>query len=165
MMVPMTHLVMVDRCCRDTAPEEVLKVVEEELSKLSSLEPSSSEFNVTRNYLEWLTSIPWGQYRCSNRSPPTVYHYAMLLTNSSSSGGGGRCSVGSLSLRRVTAVLTPLYLPPDPCSEEKFDIPHAQAVLDEDHYGLEDVKERILEFIAVGKLRGTTQVGLPRTPG
>ena len=48
---------------RDTAPEEVLKVVEEELNKLSSLEPSSSEFNVTRNYLEWLTSIPWGQHR------------------------------------------------------------------------------------------------------
>lgn len=33
-------------------------------------------------------------------------------------------------------------------------------VLDEDHYGLDDVKERILEFIAVGKLRGSTQVGV-----
>eukprot|EP00191_Tetraselmis_sp_GSL018_P003625 CAMPEP_0177620688 /NCGR_PEP_ID=MMETSP0419_2-20121207/27087_1 /TAXON_ID=582737 /ORGANISM="Tetraselmis sp., Strain GSL018" /LENGTH=860 /DNA_ID=CAMNT_0019120359 /DNA_START=394 /DNA_END=2976 /DNA_ORIENTATION=+ len=89
---------------RDTAPEEAIKVVEDELNKLSSLEPSSSEFNVTRNYLEWLTSIPWG------------YH-------------------------------TP----------EKLEIPHAQKVLDEDHYGLEDVKERILEFIAVGRMRGTTQ--------
>lgn len=31
-------------------------------------------------------------------------------------------------------------------------------MLDEDHYGLEDVKKLILEFIAVGKLRGSTQV-------
>lgn len=43
------------------------------------------------------------------------------------------------------------------CSDENFDILRAQKILDEDHYGLTDVKERILEFIAVGKLRGSSQ--------
>lgn len=43
------------------------------------------------------------------------------------------------------------------CSEENFDVNRAQKILDEEHYGLEDVKERILEFIAVGRLRGKTQ--------
>lgn len=42
-------------------------------------------------------------------------------------------------------------------SEENFDVHRAQKVLDEEHYGLEDVKERILEFIAVGRLRGKAQ--------
>lgn len=42
-------------------------------------------------------------------------------------------------------------------SDENFDVLRAQRILDEDHYGLTDVKERILEFIAVGKLRGSSQ--------
>ncbi|XP_024524109.1 lon protease homolog 1, mitochondrial [Selaginella moellendorffii] len=87
---------------RKQCPEHVLQVIDEELSKLQGLESSSSEFNVTRNYLDWLTALPWGQY-----------------------------------------------------SKENFDVRQAQTVLDEDHYGLSDVKERILEFIAVGKLKGT----------
>ncbi len=37
-------------------------MIEEELSKLSGLEQASSEFNVTRNYLDWLTSLPWGKH-------------------------------------------------------------------------------------------------------
>ncbi|KAA0048064.1 lon protease-like protein 1 [Cucumis melo var. makuwa] len=41
--------------------------------------------------------------------------------------------------------------------DENFDVLGAQKILDEDHYGLTDVKERILEFIAVGKLRGSSQ--------
>jgi Lon-like ATP-dependent protease len=85
-------------------PEAVRKVFDEEVNKLAHLETAASEFNVTRNYLDWLTQIPWGQ-----RSP------------------------------------------------ESFGIPNAQTVLDEDHFGLEDVKDRILEFIAVGKLRGTVE--------
>ncbi|RIA89301.1 Lon protease C-terminal proteolytic domain-containing protein [Glomus cerebriforme] len=85
-------------------PEGVKKVFEEEINKLAHLEPAASEFNVTRNYLDWLTQVPWGL-----RSP------------------------------------------------ENYNIKHAVKVLDEDHYGLQDVKDRILEFIAVGKLRGTVE--------
>lgn len=88
---------------KDRIPEEARRVIEEEMAKLSGLESASSEFNVTRNYLDWLTAIPWGHY-----------------------------------------------------TQERLDIQHAQKVLDQDHYGLEDVKDRILEFIAVGRLRGST---------
>lgn len=85
-------------------PEAVRKVFDDEINKLAHLEPAASEFNVTRNYLDWLTQIPWGQR-----------------------------------------------------SAENFGIHNAVTVLDEDHYGLKDVKDRILEFIAVGKLRGTVE--------
>ncbi len=46
-----------------------------------------------------------------------------------------------------------LELPWKKSSEEKLDLKEARKILDEDHYGLEDVKERILEFLAVIKLR------------
>ncbi|XP_010149530.1 PREDICTED: lon protease homolog, mitochondrial-like, partial [Eurypyga helias] len=85
-------------------PKHVMDVIDEELNKLGLLDNHSSEFNVTRNYLDWLTSIPWGK-----------------------------------------------------CSEENLELTRAQAVLEEDHYGMDDVKKRILEFIAVSQLRGSTQ--------
>ncbi|KAK1235062.1 ATP-dependent Lon protease pim1 [Marasmius sp. AFHP31] len=93
-----------ERATQLKMPEAVRKVFDEELNKLAGLEPAASEANVTRNYLEWLTQIPWGQH-----------------------------------------------------STENYNIQHAQTVLDEDHYGLKDVKDRILEFLAVGKLRGSVQ--------
>ncbi|KFY32930.1 hypothetical protein V495_08596 [Pseudogymnoascus sp. VKM F-4514 (FW-929)] len=93
-----------DKASKLAMPEAVKKVFDEELNKLAHLEPAASEFNVTRNYLDWLTQIPWGQR-----------------------------------------------------SAENFGIKNAMTVLDEDHYGLKDVKDRILEFIAVGKLRGTVE--------
>jgi ATP-dependent Lon protease len=48
---------------KDKCPPHVLQVIEEELTKLQLLEASSSEFSVTRNYLDWLTVLPWGNYR------------------------------------------------------------------------------------------------------
>ncbi|NIS00045.1 MAG: endopeptidase La [Gemmatimonadetes bacterium] len=44
-------------------------------------------------------------------------------------------------------------LPWNERSEDQLDIEKARVILDEDHYGLDDVKERILEFLAVGKMR------------
>nr|XP_008201104.1 PREDICTED: lon protease homolog, mitochondrial isoform X1 [Tribolium castaneum] len=85
-------------------PEAVNSVIEEELNKLNFLESHSSEFNVTRNYLDWLTSLPWGVY-----------------------------------------------------SEENLNLQRASEILDQDHYGMEDIKRRILEFIAVSQLKGSTQ--------
>ena len=47
---------------RAAIPEEAARVIDEELAKLAGLETASSEFNVTRNYLDWLTCLPWGQF-------------------------------------------------------------------------------------------------------
>jgi ATP-dependent Lon protease len=82
-------------------PEPVMKVIQEELDKLSTLETQSAEYGVCRNYIDWLTIVPWGMY-----------------------------------------------------STETHDLKKASEVLEEDHYGLKDIKERILEFIGVGKLTG-----------
>jgi len=81
--------------------EEAKRTVDDEMNKLQLLEPHSPEYTVTRNYLDWLTALPWGKY-----------------------------------------------------SRDSYDVEKARKVLDRDHYGLEDVKDRILEFIAVGKLKG-----------
>ena len=84
-----------------TLPEEAAKTVKEELDKLRLLEPHSSEYGVSRNYLYWLTNLPWGKF-----------------------------------------------------SEDNYDIKKAKEILDRDHYGLDDIKERILEFISTGKMKG-----------
>lgn len=84
-----------------TVPDDVQESVEEELDKLRMLDSSSPEYAVTRNYLDWVTSVPWGEY-----------------------------------------------------STDKFDLGEARKILDKDHDGLNDVKERIIEFLAVGSLKG-----------
>ena len=69
-----------------------------ELKKLKTMSPMSAEATVVRNYLDWMTELPW-----SNKSKINT------------------------------------------------DLENAQKILDEDHYGLEKVKERIIEFLAVQK--------------
>ena len=47
-----------------------------------------------------------------------------------------------------------LDLPWDECTDDNFDLKHAQSVLDRDHFGMEPVKDRVLEHLAVLKLKG-----------
>ncbi|MGF7140139.1 endopeptidase La [Roseimarinus sediminis] len=61
-------------------------------------------------------------------------------------------AAGEYSIQ-LTYVQTLLDLPWNEFSEDNFDMKHAEEVLDEDHYGLELVKERILEHLAVLKLK------------
>ncbi len=85
-----------------TVPEAAQKRIDEEMDKMSMLEVGSPEYAITRNYLDWLTLMPWGKF-----------------------------------------------------SEDKLDLKDARAVLERDHEGLKDVKDRIMEFLAVGKLKGS----------
>jgi len=80
-----------------TFSEEAQQAFDEELKKLSMLDASSPEYGVSRNYLDWLTNLPWG----------------------------------------VTC-------------KDRYNLKTAARALNKHHAGLEDVKERILEFIAVG---------------
>jgi ATP-dependent Lon protease len=82
-------------------PQEVSAVIKEEMDKFSTLDPMSSEYTVCRNYLDWLTIVPWGIN-----------------------------------------------------SPENLDLAKAEKILNDDHFGLDDIKRRILEFIGVGKLAG-----------
>lgn len=51
-------------------------------------------------------------------------------------------------------VQTIVNLPWEECSKDNFNLAHAQKILDRDHFGLEKVKERIIEHLAVLKLKG-----------
>jgi ATP-dependent Lon protease len=79
--------------------KEAKEKVSKELKKLRMMSPMSAEATVVRNYIDWIITLPWGEY-----------------------------------------------------TEDRNDVALAGEVLDEDHYGLEDVKERILEYLAVRTL-------------
>jgi ATP-dependent Lon protease len=81
-------------------PEDVEKVAEKELDRLSRMHPASAEYTVSRSYLDWLIELPWNKN-----------------------------------------------------TEDNLDIESVQKKLNADHYGLEKVKNRILEYLAVRKLK------------
>ena len=82
-------------------PEVAQKRIDDEMQKFSFLETGSPEYSTTRNYLDWLTQLPWGV-----------------------------------------------------STEDQLDLAQARIMLDEDHDGLDDIKQRIIEFIGVGIMKG-----------
>ena len=76
--------------------KEAKEKVDAEIKKLKQMSPMSAEANVSRNYLDWMLSVPWGKKKRIQR-----------------------------------------------------DLKKAQDILDADHYGLDKVKERIIEHLAV----------------
>ena len=80
---------------------EVQQIFEKEMAKLERYNPSSPDYSIQYNYIQFMLDLPWGQI-----------------------------------------------------SNDNLDLKHAQKVLDEDHFGLETVKERIIEYLAVLKLKG-----------
>lgn len=83
------------------APDYVLSKANKELTRLERMQPGSPDASVIRNYLDWISSIPWSKR-----------------------------------------------------DEENQDLNLAAQILDEDHYGMKKVKERIVEFLAVRALSG-----------
>jgi ATP-dependent Lon protease len=83
---------------------EIKETVEQELEKFSLMDPNSAEFIVSRNYLDVIASLPWGD-----------------------------------------------------AAPENLELKKAQDILEADHYGLKDVKSRIVEYLAVRKLRRDTK--------
>ncbi len=80
-------------------PKEAREKADQELKRLEAMPPVSAEATVSRNYIDWLVSVPWKK-----------------------------------------------------AARERKDIKRAELILNEDHYGLEKIKERILEFLAVRQL-------------
>jgi len=79
-------------------PKAALEKAKSELNKLKMMSPMSAEASVLRNYIDWMTSVPW---------------------------------------KKRTRI--------------KHNLNNAEETLNQDHHGLEEVKERILEFLAVQK--------------
>ncbi|MFH1570626.1 MAG: endopeptidase La [Gemmatimonadota bacterium] len=93
-----------DRVERAVLPPEARRAAERELQRLSQTPPGSAEGTVSRTYLDWLASLPWGR-----------------------------------------------------SSRERLDAARARRILDADHEGLEKVKDRIVEYVAVRQLRRDTR--------
>ena len=82
-------------------PASVQEIFDKEMAKLERYNPSSPDYSIQYNYIQFMLDLPWGEM-----------------------------------------------------SNDNLDLKNAQKVLDEDHYGLDKVKDRIIEYLAVLKLKG-----------
>ena len=88
-----------ERADEKDMPDYVQAVVKKEIEKIMKMNPSSSEYTVSANYIDWLLDLPWSEN-----------------------------------------------------TQDRMDIVQAEKVLNRHHHGLERVKKRILEYLAVRKL-------------
>jgi len=93
-----------ERIAKTGLPKEAKEKAIQELKRLEAMPPVSAEATVSRNYIDWLVSVPWKKM-----------------------------------------------------SRERKNLGKAEEILNTDHYGLEKIKERILEFLAVRQLVGQTK--------
>jgi ATP-dependent Lon protease len=91
---------LTEKIAKANLPPHALKIAEDELRRLSTISELSPEFNLARNYIDWIASLPWSE-----------------------------------------------------SSKDNLNLNHAKKILETGHYGLEKVKDRILEFLAVRKLQ------------
>ena len=90
-----------ERAAAKKWPESVKAVFEKEMARLEKYNPSSPDYSIQYNYVQFMLDLPWGEK-----------------------------------------------------SEDNLDLKNAQKILDEDHFGLDTVKDRIIEYLAVLKLKG-----------
>ena len=81
--------------------KEVRAIFDKEMARLEKYNPSTPDYSIQYNYIQFMLDLPWGEM-----------------------------------------------------SDDNLDLKHAQQVLDEDHFGLDQVKDRIIEYLAVLKLKG-----------
>ncbi len=111
---------------------EQMKVIREELGE-ENLVSDAEEFTEATNKLDASQEV-------KDKLMKEIHRFRSAMQNSAENG-----------VTR-TYIETMLEMPWDKMVEDTIDISEAKRILDEDHYGLEKVKERILEFLAVRKL-------------
>ncbi|HIV54490.1 MAG TPA: endopeptidase La [Candidatus Anaerobiospirillum stercoravium] len=183
-----------ERMAKLNPPEHIKARFEDEIAKLSLLETASPEYGVTRNYIDILTTIPWGKKAKDLMAQPEADAAPQDETKDEAKPEAAQDAQADAALAAKAKAeaktdskaeantdadtdaqadadtdaqaeadtdaqaeaKTDSKAEAQPEAKESFDLERARAILDEDHEGLQDVKDRIIEFLAVGALKGET---------